>query len=216
MSNQGPLGKAKDKLKDIAKFDVEGTGEKAGIKFLNRGGFIRERFDKIEHMDNQSFIDQDGAYQTSVIPWLDVKNNSHHFEVNDAFLDIRNYYYDLCSHIDRIKKRHLDRLNRDILRENVERKKRGEKELALFTMEHMKNLIVDEELEEYKQKLELQFLKYGAQLNLSRSWDNPDDNKSLVLSKQVLVEPNPQTSEIYKMLKMAMGPQKIDPEDMSG
>ncbi len=201
------------------KFDVEDTGEKAGIKFLNRGGFIRERFDKIETMEENDFINQGGTYQTTVIPWLDVRNIPEHFQKNDAFLDMLNYYQGLCEHINKLKRKELNKINRRILEENTKRKFEGRPEEEMikpFNMSTLENLIVDEELESFKVKLENQFLKYGAKLNMSLSWENPDDNKSLVLSKQVLVEPNPQTSEIFRMLKMAYGKESMSPEDMSG
>ena len=119
-----------------------------------------------------------------------------------------DYYNDLNSHIKNIQRRQILQLNRRIMAENLERRLRGEDEAPLYTMDEFKDVPVDLELESYRDRV-AGFLTWMAKINLGLSFENPDDNKALVLNKQVLVEPNPQTAEIYKLLKQAMGPDKI-------
>lgn len=212
MSNEkGPIEKAKDRVKNIARWSPGETGEKAGIDFLNRGGFQKERFDKIEAMDDRSFIDQDSMYQTAVVPWMNIRDNSFLFDKNDAFYDIKLYYDGLCNHINKLKMEKLVELNEKVHPINVERKLKGEDPLPLFTMDYLNNVIVDTELQDLKVKLET-LLIWGAKMNMGLSWSDPDDNKSLVLNKQVIVEPNPQTSQIYELIKGIRGPERLSPE----
>jgi len=190
----------------IRKLDPEEVGERGGINFLNRAGFLRERLDKMAEMSDQSFISQDESYAQTALPWLAIRKDSDHFERNDAFLDFYDYYQDLCSYLRKKKTRYLKELNDAIMKENLQRRIDDEPEVPLYTVEEIEDYVVPgtEELEELKAKLE-QYLVWMSKIMLGLSFENPDDNKSIVLNKQVIMQANPQTQEIYKILRKAMG-----------
>jgi len=210
MANQekGVVGKAVDRVREAFKWNVDETGDKAGITFLNRAGFMRERQDNIERMDEKSYVQQDSLYTRTTLPWLNIGDKEENFVKNDAFLDALDYYNDLSTHILNILRRRVMQLNDRIMTENLDRRLRGTPEAPLYTMDDFKDIPVDLELESYRDRV-AGFLTWMAKINLGLSFDNPDDNKALVLNKQVLVEPNPQTAEIYKLLKQAMGTDKL-------
>lgn len=219
--NKGPVAKVVDRVRKG--WNPQETGEKAGIDFLNRGGFQKDRFAKIEDMDNRSFIEQDSKYQTAVVPWMNIRENDFLFDKNDAFYDLKLAYDELISHINTIKKRKIIDLNEKIHDENMQRKLEGgprndDGDIELikpFDMKYLDNAIVDTELDDLREKME-NILVWGAKMNMGLSWSDPDDNKSLVLNKQVIVEPNPQTSEIFRLLKQVQGPEQLsEPENMS-
>ncbi len=197
--------KVKSLVKRIKKgWDPLQTGKDAGIDFLNQAGFLRTRFDIIEEMDDQSFIKQDSRYNQAVLPWLNTKKNTDHFERNDAFLDCIDLYSDLTQHMAKLRNKRRQKINDTILEENIQRRLDGEEEMKMFTVEDMENLVVDPDLHELEGKLIQKLLWMGKTL-LGISFDSPDDNKTLVLDKQVIFEPNPQTSRIFQLLQEVAG-----------
>lgn len=213
MSNnekKGVVGQAVEGIKKAFKWNVEETGDQGGIKFLNRGGFMRERQDNIERMGPDSYVKQDSLYTRTTLPWLNIGEDPENFEKNDAFLDALDYYKDLCIHINNIRRRQIIELNQRIMTENLQRRLKGEAEIPLYTLKEFEDVPVDLELESYRDRIG-DWLTWMAKINLGLSFENPDDNKALVLNKQVIVEPNPQTSQIYKMIRDAMGPDVLSP-----
>jgi len=210
---KGIVGKTVDRVRQAFKWNVEETGDRAGIDFLNRGGFMRERQDNIERMNEKSYVQQDSLYTRTTLPWLSIGEDDDNFEKNDAFLDALDYYNDLSNWILGKIRARMVVLNERLMEENLQRRLRGEDEVPLYTLEDFRDMPIDPELEAYRDRV-AGYLTWMAKINLGLSFKNPDDNKALVLNKQVIVEPNPQTAEVFRMLKQAMGPDKLSPESV--
>jgi hypothetical protein len=189
------------------------TGKEMGIEFLNQGGFLESRFDIIELMDDRSFMTQDKNYAQAVLPWLETSKSSDHFERNDALLDAIDLYTDLCQHMRKQTLIKLSELNDNVISENLRRRllDPDAENIPLFLESDLEGYVVEPELEELRGKLEQKLLWMGKTL-LGISFKSPDDNKTLVLDKQVIFEQNPQTRAIFDMLKEAIGSDKYGSE----
>jgi len=182
-------------------FDPTKVGNQAGIEFLNRAGFLKWRLDHMAEIEPESMVIMDANYNKITLPWLNIKKNSANFEKFDYFKDLFNYYEGVDRAIIRLKKKELSTLNRAILQDNLAIRNEnaaldmggeGNNHLKMpekkyVTLEDLQYIPVDPELEEFRETLR-GILSYAASIILGLSFDNPDDNVSLVVNKPILMQ----------------------------
>ena len=174
-------------------------GHNAGIEFLNRGGFLFWRLSTMSDITAESLVNMDADYNKITLPWLNIRKDGENFEKYDAFKDMFNYYEGLDNCINREKKKEMYRRNEVILQDNLEIRTanavhtaKGDDNLTMpektfLVLADMEHVSVDPELEEFRDTLR-GLLAYGSSILLGLSFANPDDNKSLIINKPIMIQ----------------------------
>lgn len=181
-------------------------GNKAGIDFLNQGGFLKWRLEELSIIPKDSWIDMDARYSGIILPWLNIGGKPAHFKKLDALKDLTNYYEGLERTINIDRRAKLAVMNEEILTRklevraiNVTREAENKEPLAepsFAKLEDLKHIPVDPELEEFAEYLK-SLLQWASSILLGISFDNPDDNKTLVINKPILMDTG-KTRTVYK------------------
>lgn len=129
----------------------------------------------------------DENYTRSTLPWLDIAGDTDHFERYDALQSIFNVYVRLVRVLNIQRRREMTKRNEDIMYANLEKKRDGLDPLPYFKLEDFDRLSLDPELEEFKALLET-YLQWGSRILQGLSFDDPDDNVSLVVSKPIIMQ----------------------------
>jgi hypothetical protein len=183
------------------RFFPDKVAEDAGVKFLNKAGFLRERFDRIETFTEESMINKESGYTITTLPWLNIRKDTDNFERNDYMNDLLEYYQELCAWIKSEKLLELEARNQVIREKRLTLREEGvaEKKLPKIleaTEEVLKDLPIDPELITHRSRIE-RFLRWGGDTLLGISFENPDDNKSIVMRTPVIMDQG-RVKTVYK------------------
>lgn len=185
----GPGKKLTDKAKALVSkyFEPDSVGEKAGIDFLNRAGFLKWRLEQLGLLQADSYVMMDENYTRSTLPWLDIAGDTDHFERYDALQSIFNVYIRLVRVLNIQRREEMTKRNEDIMYANLKKKQAGQDLLPYFELKDFSHLSLDPELEEFKNLLET-YLQWGSRILQGLSFDDPDDNVSLIVSKPIIMQ----------------------------
>jgi hypothetical protein len=175
--------------KAIRRFFPEQVAEDAGVQFLSRGGFLRERLDSIV-LANDDVDSLKRRHIKNVLPWLNTGGNTDHFDRNDAMNDLLEYHKELCEHILFLRLREFNKIQDGIRAKRLALKIEGKKEVdlpKLLVDKDIEEIPIDHELERHRHRIE-RYLGWGGDTLLGISLEDPGDNKNLIMRTPVILD----------------------------
>ena len=159
--------KANERVRSLVSkyFNPEEAGNRAGIEFLNKAGFLFWRLEELGLITPEQLVVADQNYQKVTLPWLDISNDKDHFGRFDSFKSMFNYYEGLERILNTERRAEMSKLNKAILDDNLKIREENQamtkqgrdheqtNEKPYLTLDDMVHVLIDAELEEFREML---------------------------------------------------------------